>query len=556
MKGKQNFIFKPDDSEYVVALKKHNWWWLLLLLLLLPLLLLIPFKKDVLVKTVDSQGTIIPMTNVEFKYTDYQMFNFKTKRFFTHDSIVLNDVSDTTKAIAEFTDVRYTLYSRLLFSGKKAEISGANDCFGGDSLYRFHRLKNGKVFNLVMGTRTYDYIFTVIDKENGQPIPGATVVGDADVNGQTKHWSQISEPDGTVYFENFPYCGQFSIIADADGYVADTIMGSSQTLYNNDTLRTIPLEPEKAMIQFFVYDLHTKKPLPNATAHLIIDGDTVQTVVTNVNGVGQLPGEGEFQQVSVNKNFTIHAQKAFYYDTTRSDNVAHWVTLPDTARILYLRPATQTLEFRDVDAITRQGVGGVKNIIYVNGAPQPQPVYSNANGYFSVSGVKPTDVISIVASKSGYETNNYTIKDKKMQDLIDGTDEDREIPLTKKTPPPPPPPPPTPPNPSPNPTPPPPPPPGVLPCESPQESGGQGVTVREHSIGTSHDFIIHWNMYNVPDQLIVYCGTGPSKKQIFSTRGAVSGRGTANLHCSGNYITIKIIGQQDGTQWEYDMDCN
>jgi len=553
MKGKQNFIFKPDDQEYVVALKKNNLNWLWLLLLLLPLLLLIPFKKDVVIKTLDSQGTKIPLTSVKFQYTDYQLINFKTGKFFTHDTIVLNDYSDSTEAIAEFTDVRYTLYSRLIFAGKKSEIVGANDCFGGDSLRQFHKLKNAKIFELYMGVRTYDYVFTVIDNENGQPIPGATVIGEADVNGQTKIWEQISEPDGTVYFENFPYCGQFTIIADADGYKADTTMGSSQVLYDNDTLRTFPLEPEKEMIQFFVHDLYTKKPLANATAHLIIDGDTLQTVVTNMNGVGQLPGEGNFQQVSVNKNFTIHAQKAFYYDTTRSDNVAHWVTLPDSSRILYLRPATQTLEFRDVDAVNGRGLGGVKNIIYVNGQPQPQPVYSDANGYFNVSGVKPSDVISIVATKSGYEMNNYTIKNRQMQELMDATADEREIPLTKKTPPPPPPPPP--PNDDP-PPPPPPPPPGVLPCESPQESGGQGVTVREHSIGSSHSFSISWDMYTAKDQLIVYCGTGPSKKQIFSTAGPVSGRGSANLHCNGSYITVKLIGQDDGTQWQYQMECN
>ena len=71
MKGKQKFIFKPEDGDYVVALKKKNWRWLLLLLLLLPLLLLIPFKKNITVYTLDANSqTKIPMTDVYFKYVD------------------------------------------------------------------------------------------------------------------------------------------------------------------------------------------------------------------------------------------------------------------------------------------------------------------------------------------------------------------------------------------------------------------------------------------------------------------------------------------------------
>ncbi len=552
MKGKNNFIFNPQDDAYTVSLKKNNLWWLLLLLLLLPLLLLIPFKKNITVETVDADNNLpVAKSDVNLIFVDYQLFNFQTKKFFTHDTIELYEQADTTGK-AYFKDVKYTLYSRLLFAGKKAEISGQNDCYYGDSLYRFHKLKSNKIFRLAMTDRVYNYEFTVVNRENLQPIPDADVHIVAKHNEKTLTWDKKSAPDGTVYIENFPYCGEFTINTEAYGYLPDTLSGVCQYLYGDDSLRRIKLTPEKKMIQFFVKDLNTKDPLPYSTAHLIIDGDTVQTVVTNINGYATAPGEGEFSDVHILQDFTIHTEKPFYHDTTKSDNVAHWITLPDSSRTLYMRPEMQDIRFRDTDG--SRGLAGVKNIIYVNGQPRPQPVYSDANGYFSVTGVSPTDKISIVASKPGYETNNYTIKNRQLQELVNGPQSKRDIPLRKHQQPTPPPPNPQPqPNPTPNPT---PPPPNVQPCEAPQESGGQGVTTKVHSIGNSHRFTITWDMYNVPDELIVYCGTGSNKKKIFSTNGPVSGGGRASLYCAENYITIKIIGQQEGTQWKYQMKCN
>jgi len=518
--------------------------------LLIPLLLLIPFNKNISVQTINSVGTEIPETDVFVRYVDYQLINFNTKKIFTHDTIELYNETDAS-GIVNFENIRYTLYSRLIFMGKRADITGTNECSFGDSLPRFHKLKNNKIFKLVLGERLYNYYFTAVNKDNNQVIPGAKVIVIVKSNGKTQKFEGITELDGTVYFENFPYCGEFNAFGDADGYLPDSTSGEAKDLYDNDSLRYLRLKPETEMIEFMVRDLYSKEPLPNATVHLIIKGDTVQTVKTNVNGYATTPGKGAFTEVHVLDDFIIHAQKAFYHDTTKAGNVKNWITLPEEERTLYLRPKQQSVKFRDTDGVN--GLPGVKNIIYVNGKKQAQPVYSNSNGYFMISGVKPSDEISIVASKAGYETNNYTIKNDELQELLDGPQSKRDVPLRKHQQPNPPP---TPPKPNPTPEPSPePPPPNVLPCESPQESGGQGITTKVHSIGNSHRFKISWDMYNVPDQLIVYCGTGSNKKQIFSTRGSVSGSGTAALYCKQNYITVRIIGPDQGTQWKYEMDC-
>jgi len=552
MKGSLTTNYNPNVDEYIVKVKKNNWWWLLLLLLLLlPLLLFIPFKKNFDVKTIVAESkTPIPQTDVFFQYIDCQLFNFKTKKFLTKDTITLYQLSDN-QALAHFKDIRYTLYYTIFHFNKKSKIYASNNCSFGEKIKRFILIRNKSTEEIELNDRVYNYTFTVLDVQTRQPIPNAKVKAKVLVNGKEKTWQGISGPDGSIYFENFPYCGQYTIEAQADGFNTKVLEGDANELYNEE-FRKIWLDQDKQTINFFVKDLYTKDPLPNTKAELIINGQVVQTVYTNVNGMAMSPGEGIFENVRGNVDFTIRTTRAYYADTTRSDNVKNWKQLADSQKVIYMRPLTQTLKFRDVDG--SMGVPGAENKIYVNGNLIPQSIYSDGNGYFSIAGIKADDVISIVASKPGYETNDYTIKNKKVSDLLNAPQNKRDIPLRKKQQPTPPPPNPQPqPNPQPNPQ---PLPPIVYPCESPQESGGQGITERVHSIGNSKKFQLDWDMYSVPDQLIVYCGTGANKRQIFTTRGPVSGKGSATLSCDQTYITIKVIGQQEGTQWQYRMNCN
>ncbi len=552
MKGKTKFEISENQKEYIVALKKQSLLWLLLLLLLLPLLLLIPFRKNINIQSIDKKTqSPVAKANVYLQYIDYQLYNFHTKRFFTHDSIELYCQSDST-GIANYKNIKYTLYSLIFHSNKKAKIIASTKCLYGDSSRIFRKL-NKKIFKLNLKDRFYPYTFFIQDKENHQPIAGAKVFARIQTKGKIYIYEGITQPDGSIYFGKFPYCGKYIIAASANAYITDSITGDAHYLYDNDSLKKIKLTPQKQSIHFFVKDLKTKQAIANAEAKLIINGQVVQSVRTNSNGYAVSPGEGVFTNVAVNKNFTIQASKEFYHDTTKSDNVKHWVNLSDSSKILYLRPLYNSLTFRDIS--NNLGLAGVKNIIYINGKAQPNAVYSNNNGYFTVSGLNPNDKIKIVASKPGYNTNDYTINNQKFADLIKSPQNRRNIPLTKPQVPTPPPPKEIPHSTNDNNTPTPPPGTKVYPCEAPQEAGGQGITTNVHSIGNSIKFTINWDMYNVPDQIIIYCGTGSNKKRIFSTNGPVSGKGSATLFCKKHFITVKIIGQQQGTQWSYRMNC-
>lgn len=556
MKGKEKFTYAEQTSEYVVHLKKKNYWWLLLfLLLLLPLLLLIKFKKDVYIKTVDAfDKNSLSDSYVEFTYLDKQAFNFKTTEFFTEDTVILRGSTDSSGVII-FEDVSYTLYSRVFCAKTKANILATNDCFMGDSIMPyFHKVKHKKEVLAELSNRTYNHDFLVIDIDDEQPIPNADVTGDSNSKDGTKSYKAITDPAGIAILDQFPYCGDYVIIGSCYGYENDTLTGDARFLYGDlDSNRTLYLTPIKKMIKFIVKDLETKQPVPGATAYLVIDGDTVQTVTTNVNGYASVVGEGIFQDVHISKEVTIIADKAFYNDTSVTTIVDDFIQLPDEERVLYIRPTLQDIEFRDTDG--SNGLSGVKNVITVNGVQRANAEYSNSSGNFSVAGVLPTDKVSITASKTGYNTNSTKIKNSLFSDLATSATK-RDIPLTIVTEEPDPPQPPrddeeeeteeeeeeipdVP----------------VVPCDAPQESGGEGVTVKVHSVGTATKFVIKWDMYSIPDQLIVYCGTGSSKKQLFNTKKAVSGSGQATLKCSSNYITVKVIGSDD-TQWEYQMECN
>lgn len=89
-----------------------------------------------------------------------------------------------------------------------------------------------------------------------------------------------------------------------------------------------------------------------------------------------------------------------------------------------------------------------------------------------------------------------------------------------------------------------------------QESGGQGTTKREFSLGnTAGAFKVTYEMYSIPDHLdIIYRGT-----TVASTGGLVSGSATLtfNYQPVGKDTTVSIVvtAPNSGTAWDYVAYC-
>lgn len=434
MKGQKDFTYQEEQSEYVVQLKRKRYWWLLLfLLLLLPLLLLIRFDKDVMFKTYnEADNSELANVYVKFKYQDRNFIDLKTFKFFTSEEMERSDTSNTEGKVV-FEQVSYSLYSKLFFSLEESEVIAIGDCLMGDSLTpRFHGLRHRTEEDVPLGMQSYDLEFQVVDRDDGQPIPDAKVKGKSIVNGKEVNWEEVADANGSVTLKDVPYCSEIYIEGSKYGYKNDSISDKVKNLTGSVDDRSLLLDPLKEMITFTVKDLYSKEPVPNAVAELRMEDDTVK-VQTNTNGVGK----GAFEDIKVLAQIKIHASHTFYYDTlTPLYKVDEYLKLSDDERIIYIRPKTQTLTFRDIDGKNGKPLPGTRNKIYINSKLVTTQT-SNSNGTFAIADVRPDDKISIVASKSGYKTNSYTIKNKTIGDL--DKPNSRDIPLSKNPPPPPPP---------------------------------------------------------------------------------------------------------------------
>lgn len=424
METKQNVTYNDQTPEYVIKLKKRNYWWLLLfLLLLLPLLLLLRFTKDVTFKTVEaSNQQALAHATVKFTYTYHSVL----------DKPQVIPATDSTNAegVVVFKGVKYTLFQKLFFPLEKTLVQVSSGCFLGDSITpKFFDLKHNEITLLELKPSAFDLNFQVVDDDDNQPIPNAKVK--ADSNGQS--WDETADANGMVLLKQVPYCADIKVIGSAYGYADGKREGIIKNMTGDIKNRTIRLKPIKDMVKFWVKDLYSKQPIPDALAVLIVENDSMK-VRTNTNGIGK----GVFENIRITKQMKIKASHVFYHDTiTQTYKVDAYNKQSEEQRTIYLRPEMQNLTFKDVDGATNQPLDGVTNLITINGVAKGTQM-SNGSGTFIVSGLKPNDKLSITASKPGYTTNSSTIVNKTASEL--NTEQSRIIPLGATPPPPPPPP--------------------------------------------------------------------------------------------------------------------
>lgn len=430
MKEKEEFIYNEEHKEYVIRLKQKRYWWLLLfLLLLLPLFLLINFKKDVVFKTVDNlNSSALSEADVNFFYIDRKFVNLKTFSFFTKDSVKLNGTTDENGLIV-FENISYSLYSKLFFKSDKSEVVATGGCFMSDSLMPyFHQLKHQKEEILTLEARAYDLAFQVIDSEDSQPIPDADLNSVVYITSNQVTSEGKTNSNGSGVLSNLNYCSDsILIIAQKFGYKNDTVIANVEFLASDSKFRTLILEPIKDKIDFTVLDLDSKETVANATATLIIQGDTI-TITTNTNGIGK----GFFDDLKIIEEMQLEVTHTSYYDTiTEVFIVENFNKLTDDEKNIYIRPKATSLKFRNLDD-SGNILAGVTNEIYVNSQKQDNQM-SNSSGTFTIPDLKKDDVITIYASKEGYEDNKTKVVNKKTIDL--STQTLRDIPLAVEPPP-------------------------------------------------------------------------------------------------------------------------
>ncbi|MBN2891938.1 MAG: hypothetical protein JXL97_08735 [Bacteroidales bacterium] len=422
MKGKQKFIFDEDQETYTVQLKKKKLWWLLLLLLpLLLLLLQIRMHKEVVFKTIDNtSGVVLANANVDFTYPDRNFIDFSTFKFSTYEEIVVNQNTDN-QGLAKF-EVSYTLFAKLFHKEDETTVVATGGCFQSDTLHPVYlELKDKEEFEIILEARRQTISFTVIDCFDGQPLPNADVTVDFYLGDQKQTIIAKSDPRGIVE-ANILFCSdKLEINASLYGYKPYSVSGTKD-FFDDPQNRILPLEPIMETVSFTVKDLYTKKPVPNATATLVIENNSY-TAVTNTNGIGK----GMFDSIAIAKQIYIKVSHSAYFDTTtKTYLVEDYVKLSEEQHIIYIRPKAGNLVFKNINKYTNDRLEGVKNEVFINGE-KVGDYFSNSYGEFTVPNLQPNDKVSIISTKDGFILNDFTIKDKQISQLK--TEKSREIPL-------------------------------------------------------------------------------------------------------------------------------
>jgi len=448
MTNKKHFTFSDNDAEYEIQLKPKRriclWW---LLLLLLPLLLLIPFEKEIYIEVVNSENQPIKEAAVSFEYNKHSFFNFEQFAFFTNENVVFQQSTETDSAgVSIFKPIKYNLFHYLFYNSSETKVVASNNCFSSDSLKPlFNELKNKEKYKVQLNSRTYNFDFVAADLQTKEQLVEANIKLEYNELGKSQKSEAKTDAEGKVTFNDIPVCSEIKVTASCEGYYDTTLTNKNASLLLTDfSKRTLLLRPITASITLIVKNLKTKSPLPLATITLkTASGKIIDTRKTNVNGsAGLAAGSVEFSNLPILTQITACASKQFFADSCISAKVKDLIKAKPEQRTIFLRPLENSIVFKIIDENTKQAIPAAK--VNINFDGKTLTAVSAADGTVSFSGVFAGSEISIIAEKTDYKTNDYTVKKLKMSDLLNNSTS-REIPLRKNPPPPPPPPPPTPP---------------------------------------------------------------------------------------------------------------
>lgn len=410
-KVNNKFSYDANNTDYDFQLKKRpNLWWLLLLLL--PLLLLVPLKKDIRVYT-KVDGKAEPFVDVSMNYmARYLLWGKKFNVKMPYDTIQQTDSTGCTV----FKNLGYSVYS-FLFHRKSAIVFAVEGSSCYDDVEESRRFHSTRRVELAMAPNLADVRLKVVDAELGFALPDAKVNCEYSGKGGSEKVKEETDAAGYVVIKEAKVCGEFkSIMVSADGY-ADTLLTNVET---GQLLGgcTIPLRPLKDRLVFYVKNLHSKEPVPDALAEVSLmlgQQGTVGKSRTNVDGIGQ----GFFDNARVLAEVGIKVTKQGYYDSVFVSPSGHpnpitvrdFVKLPDGERVVWLRPKPQTCEFRNVDTLSLQPIAGVRNEIViegVNGSSRTEVQVSNRNGVFAVTAFEG-DKVTITSTLDPYYHPQTTV---------------------------------------------------------------------------------------------------------------------------------------------------
>lgn len=305
-----------------------------------------------------------------------------------------------------------------------------------------------------------------------------------------------------------------------------------------DSSRTLCLPPKPNLVEFQNIDNYSKTPLAGVTNQVLI------------KKVGKQ--ETHILKSDINGNFSFHLTlddtlsiiSSYSPDYITNDTTIRYILGEDlikhniNKRTIPLNPEIFKLMFKTVEADNLSKSipnADIRTELIVNGKKMilAKPLQTDMNGE-AVLELPVTALVSITASKQGYGQNTTKVNNKNTRYLKACDQIERNIPL-KDLPP---------------------------PCNTQIGSGNTSNIQSYNMMDPNMKFEVEYDMNNIPDNMIIYCGHKDDKQQILFESGFVQGgSGSPAIidlaTCSGNtWITIEIIISGGSTSiWDYTIKC-
>lgn len=382
--------------------------------------------------------------------------------------------------------------------------------------------------------------FYVVSCATGEPIPNATTqvtltAPDGEVTGGPAN----ANTNGKVKFlyDDAHILSRVGIDASAPYYK----LGSLDKTYRVDEFinlteseRTLCLEPEDNPIVLRNIDDRTGRGLGGVENIVTItrNGQNITTKIMSAHPSGEFVVSG----LQIGDLLSISSSNDPCYEPNEYESIDKLdaITLmngPQADRDIPLTENIVTTTFKTVDELTREAILDAGLVITVDGQ-RVQPTTSGNTGEISIT-ARYCANIKIVASKTDYRTNDYTINGlRTMEYYVTSSATEREIPLQWS-----------------------------VSCGQATE-GSQGTSYREYALGSETGLVrIEFDMKAHADIMTIYCGRGTGGRVLFS-KEMVDQVGSPEDFCfrakrCDGYITVVIEPTPglDNSQWWYRITC-
>lgn len=273
------------------------------------------------------------------------------------------------------------------------------------------------------------FTFFVKNKETKEPIPNAVCsVVLTNPNGSERerrdNIKTSTEGKGMAFFDNAFIRATIAIHAEKTHFKPGDLEGGPFTvtkfIKQPDDVRTVWLEPEPFVVEFQTVDSITGKPIVGAKVHItIIDPNGTKTETDEVsnspNGIFPV-------KAKENSKIIIEAKKQLSYKDKKRIIEKFSESVDKKVR---MEPDMVTLQFRTTDGVNVLPNCNLKVNGSISGSLKPS---NSGSGVFNVT-FRKDELLSIVASKTGYSTNSTKVKNASYNQL--GAQSARDIPLKK-----------------------------------------------------------------------------------------------------------------------------